>query len=268
MMDKLFAFVRKDWQTQLSYPLAFFMQFWGVLSQLVMYFFLARIFSGAASPYLANYGGDYFAFVIIGIAFNSYVQQSMNNVSGVISGQQQAGTLEALLVTQTPLPVILLGSCLWQYLFNTFRLMLFFIIGALVFGLRIEVWGIFPAFIILVLGILGAMSYGILSASFILVYKQGNPLDYVVGSLSTLFGGVYFPITVLPLWLQGFAYVFPLYYCLDGLRLSLLKGYSLFQLWPQVLGLSVFCIILFPLSLWAFSNALKRAKREGTLAHY
>ncbi len=253
---------------QLSYPLAFFLQIWGVFVQLVLYFFLARTFGKAASPYLLRYEGEYFPFVIIGIAFSSYVYQSLNTFVWTISHQQQTGTLEAQLVTQSSLPLVLLGSSLWQYVFTSFRILLYLGMGALFFGLRINPMGIFPALIILILGIISTMAIGILSVTFTVVFKRGNPLNFLINGMLTLFGGVYFPITVLPSWLQSLAYLFPVYHCLDGLRLSLLKGYSIIQLGPQILALFAFCVILFPASLWVFSKGVQRAKRDGTLAHY
>lgn len=267
-MHKLLAFLRRDFKVQISYPLGFFMQLWGIFFQLILYYFLAKTFGVSVSPYLSNYGGDYFPFIIIGIAFSSFVYQSLYTFSAAISSQQHAGTLEAQLVTQTSLPTILIGSGLWQYIFTSFRVVLYIVMGMIAFGLRINAAGIFPAIIILILGVISAMAIGILSATFTVVYKQGNPIDFLISGMSTFFGGVYFPISVLPGWLQGFANLFPIYHCLEGLRLSLLKGYSLFQLWPQILGLSIFSFILFPISLWLFSLGIKRAKREGTLAHY
>jgi ABC-2 type transport system permease protein len=52
------------------------------------------------------------------------------------------------------------------------------------------------------------------------------------------------------------------------MRLSLLKGYALSELMPNILVLSIFAVTTLPLSIVIFAYAIKRAKRDGTLTQY
>ncbi|MCZ7669884.1 MAG: hypothetical protein M5U34_23240 [Chloroflexi bacterium] len=52
------------------------------------------------------------------------------------------------------------------------------------------------------------------------------------------------------------------------MRGALLTGASWNKLAPDLLALSLFCLILFPLALFVFRFAVDRARLEGTLAHY
>jgi hypothetical protein len=52
------------------------------------------------------------------------------------------------------------------------------------------------------------------------------------------------------------------------MRLSLLTGASWAELAPDLLALTAFTIVLFPLSLITFRWAVERARQDGTLAHY
>jgi ABC-2 type transport system permease protein len=52
------------------------------------------------------------------------------------------------------------------------------------------------------------------------------------------------------------------------MRLSLLTGASWAELLPDLLVLTGFTVILFPLSLITFRWAVERARLDGTLAHY
>ena len=87
-------------------------------------------------------------------------------------------------------------------------------------------------------------------------------------STSELFGGVLFPIAVLPEWLQNVSHILPITYSLNGMRHALLQGYSLHALAPDITALIVFSVVLVPLGLLTFKYAVKKAKADGTLVQY
>ncbi|MFB0534598.1 MAG: ABC transporter permease, partial [Anaerolineae bacterium] len=204
-LRKPLAFVKRDLNLQLSYRFAFFLQLSRIFFSVLMFFFVARIFGGAATPYLDAYGGDYFSFVLVGIAFSGYLGVAMGSFSGSIRQGQMMGTLEAMLVTPTRLSTILLSSSLWNFAFTSLRIIVYLVIGATCFGVDLSQANLLAALLIQILTILTFSSLGIISASFIMAFKQGNPLNAVLGTASSLLGGVYYPITVLPFWLQPFS---------------------------------------------------------------
>jgi ABC-2 type transport system permease protein len=101
-----------------------------------------------------------------------------------------------------------------------------------------------------------------------MVFKQGNPMNMVLNTASNLLGGVYYPITVLPSWLQPLSYLLPTTYSLRAMRLAVLQGYSLRALAPDLLILTLFPVVLFPLGLAAFQLALRKAKLDGSLTQF
>jgi ABC-2 type transport system permease protein len=90
----------------------------------------------------------------------------------------------------------------------------------------------------------------------------------VIGSLSTLLGGVFYPVSALPEWLQGIARFLPITYGLEAMREVLLKGATLRTVLPDLVTLIFFASILIPVSLFCFKKAVARAKREGSLLQY
>jgi ABC-2 type transport system permease protein len=86
--------------------------------------------------------------------------------------------------------------------------------------------------------------------------------------MSALLGGVLYPITVLPAWLQIFSYLLPITYSLRGMRHALLQGYSLEALSLDILALIVFSVLLLPLGMICFRYAVKKAKMDGSLTQY
>ena len=87
-------------------------------------------------------------------------------------------------------------------------------------------------------------------------------------SISELFGGVLFPIAVLPGWLQKISYILPITYSLNGMRHALLQGYPLHALTPDITALTVFSVVLVPRGLLRIKYAVKKAKGDGTLVQY
>ncbi|MBW2647484.1 MAG: ABC transporter permease [Deltaproteobacteria bacterium] len=124
------------------------------------------------------------------------------------------------------------------------------------------------ASLVLFLTIIVFCAIGVLSASFIMVFKRGDPIYWIFGSASAIIGGIYFPISVLPPFLQKCAALLPITHALEAMRLLLLKGYSLKAILPQIKMLILFVVIIVPLSVLAFKYAVKRAKKEGSLVQY
>ncbi len=62
---------------------------------------------------------------------------------------------------------------------------------------------------------------GILSASYLLIFKRGNPVNWAILGLSSVVGGMMYPISVLPMWLQYVAWLTPVTYSLEGMRAAI-----------------------------------------------
>jgi ABC-2 type transport system permease protein len=262
------AFLRRDFSNAISYRTDFAMQFLGIVLSVATFYFLSRLFGSAVAPQLEVYGGDYFAFVLIGIAFSGYMGFSMSSFAQSIRQGQVMGTLELMLLSPTRLSTILISSSLWSGLMTTLRVLLYLLIGALIFGASFGEANVLTALVVLTLSITSFSGIGILSAAFVLLLKKGDPVAWIFGGASSLLAGVYYPISVLPDWLEPLSRFLPLTYALDGMRLAILRGYSLYQIRVDLLVLLTFTLVLTPLALFIFRQALKRAKTEGSLTQF
>jgi ABC-2 type transport system permease protein len=61
-----------------------------------MFFFLSRLVGEGIAGQLEPYGGNYFSFVLIGVAFTDYLSVSLSSFAGQIRSAQMQGTLEAM----------------------------------------------------------------------------------------------------------------------------------------------------------------------------
>jgi ABC-2 type transport system permease protein len=263
----LWAFLRRDYLTQLSYRSAFLLSFVGIFFRTATFFFISQFVGEMADPTLASYGVDYFSFVIIGLAFNLYFEIGLNAFASGLREAQTTGTLEAMMLTPTPVSALVVGSAVWSYAFTTLKVFIYLAIGSLL-GLDLSRanWGL--ALLGLGLSVIAFASIGIIAASVIMVIKRGDPVTTLIAAVSALVGGVYYPVEVLPTWLQFFSYLVPITYALRVMRYSLLVGASVGDVAVDLLVLVGFCLLFFPLSLLLFRWAVDVARRDGSLAQY
>jgi ABC-2 type transport system permease protein len=90
----------------------------------------------------------------------------------------------------------------------------------------------------------------------------------IISSLSVLLGGVFYPVSVLPEWMQKCAFFIPITHSLEGMRQSLINGANFKEVIQSIIVLITFTVILLPIGLWIFNLAVKKAEMDGTLTHY
>ena len=268
MMRILGGYLRRDLQQELSYKLSFVMQILGIIPMLMLFILLSRFFGNAVGGQLAAYGGKYFPFVLIGLAVQSYLNNALGTFSERLREAQLTGTFEAALSTTAPLPLHLSGMALYPFALSTFHVLVILGVGSLMGGVHFH-WARLPLALVLLLFTAGAFAcLGILSASYIVVFKRGDPIGMGVKLASWMLGGVYFPASVLPGWLQRLADLVPMTHCLEGLRRLLIRGDGLAGILRPLGYLSVWILAGLPLAYLAFRTAVAWARRKGSLGQY
>jgi ABC-2 type transport system permease protein len=136
------------------------------------------------------------------------------------------------------------------------------------FGLSLGRVNLLAVLLLFLLSVAAFSSIGILSATFTLVFKRGDPLLWLFAGLSWLLGGVFYPLEVLPRFLQHAGQLLPITHALVGMRAALLCNASILELLPQIGVLGVFALVGLPLSLLAFHLGVRWARVTGTLSHF
>lgn len=268
MLRQALAAARKEARLALSYRLAFVTGSAGIVSAVFMFALLAR-FAGRGVPGLLDaYGGDFFAFILVGIAFQSYLGLSLDGMAGSFRAEQVMGTLEAAAATPAPLFSLALGSMLWQFVNATWKVAVYLSAGVLLFGLDLSGANPAGALLVLVLSVAAFAATGAVAGGFMLVYRQGNPVRWLYGSMSMLLGGVYYPVAVLPDWLKPVSAVLPLTSSLEGMRRALLSGAGPADLARPLAVLAAYCVLGIPSGIICYRWALRRARRDGLLGGY
>lgn len=268
LVHKLLAFIKRDFIVESSYKFAFVFELLTSVFPVLSFYFIAKLIDGTNSTSLTKYGGTYFPFAMIGVALTQYFMLALQTFATTIRRSQWAGCLEAMLSTQTNAETTIILSSLYSFLMKTVHVGLVFAVGGLLLDVDYSNSNILSAIATLVLTVLTFSALGIFSAAIIVVLKKGDPVEWIFGSLCSLLGGALFPVTIMPTWMQKIAAVLPITHSLDAMRLAVLKGYSIPMLWKQLLILGCMAITLLPLSVWSFSRAVDKGRRDGTLMHY
>jgi ABC-2 type transport system permease protein len=121
---------------------------------------------------------------------------------------------------------------------------------------------------VLLASILAFAGFGLFSASYSLLFKRGNPVKWLFLGVAGLVSGIMYPVSVLPTALQRISRLVPVTYSLAGMRVALLQNASVAMLWPTIVHLLLFALVLLPSSLAVFGWALRRTKVTGTLTHF
>lgn len=268
-LRRIWAFIVRDWRLQLSYRMQFFLRMLSILIVVTTLFFISKIFTGFTDPRFAQWR-DPLAAWLTGLAVLNYFMTGFSSLANAIRQEQVQGTLESVLMTPISVPTVIVASSAWDFVQATFFSSLYLLFGWLFFDVHYR--GNFLlalAFLLLTTVVLSCL--GILSASFAMVFKRGDPFGIFLGAGSALFSGVFFPTQLIGEyagWVSHISRILPPTYGLDGIRRVLIEGQGLAQVREPLITLLAFLAVLLPLSLWVFGRAVRRAKREGSLIQY
>ena len=267
-LRKLALLFRRDFAVARSYRAAFAIEIFEALFGTAGFYFLSRFVESPTLEKSLPPATNYFSFALVGIAFFDYLSVALTTFDASLQEARQNGTLENLLVTQTSLSVILAGSSLYPFVLMSLRTAIYIGWGAVLFGFPLHGANWPGALLVLGASVLAFSGLGILSASYLLIFKRGNPVNWAILGLSSVLGGMMYPISVLPMWLQHVARLIPVTYSLEGMRAAILSHASTRELLPSIAGLLLFAALLLPISFVVFSWALRRTKITGTLTHF
>lgn len=134
-----------------------------------------------------------------------------------------------------------------------------------IFGLSLLDYGLALAPFIAILFLFG-IALGIVGTA--LVLRLGPASEWFVWPIPALlapFAGVFYPLSVLPEWMQGFARIIPPSYVFESARSIVSGGAADMQALAQGIGLSLLYVLLASL---LFMRVFKRAVKSGRLARY
>jgi ABC-2 type transport system permease protein len=267
VLRELWLFFWRDLCIARTYRSPFILEAVEALFGAAMFYYVARFVDSPQLQRSLPQGGTYFSYALVGFVFFDYLNAALDSFDRSLEEARDAGTLEPLLVTQSSLPVILAGSAIYPFVATTLRIAVYLGWGAALFGFPLRAANWFSVLAVLLATLLAFSGLGILSASYLLLFKRGNPAKWFLIGVSSVVGGMLFPVSILPDWLQLVARLNPVTYALEAMRGALLAGAGFAELWRSLAALLLCAAVLLPCSMAVFSWALRRTKITGTLTH-
>ncbi|MGE3077097.1 MAG: ABC transporter permease [Dehalococcoidia bacterium] len=261
------AFFMRDLRVAWSYRFAFFFQNASLLFSVLTLRFVSDLIGDSSNPALQKYGGDYFSFVLVGVGLSLLAYPITKAFSAGVRAAQVTGTFEAMLTTKTSGSAIIICSSLYALTVACVQLALMWLIGGVVFGAHFRLAEL--PWVGLVVGLTVAVLAGIgmLSAAFVVAFKQNEPFTsaFVAGSL--LISGIMYPTTVLPRWLEVLSPLLPLTHAAELSRFLFLGGADTSRAAIHLGALAAFGFLL-PIGIFALNVSLNFARRTGSLSQY
>lgn len=173
-----------------------------------------------------------------------------------IAREWERGSMEQLFATSVGIPEIVIGKLLPYLGLGVLDVVLSLAMGATVFDLPIRgsLFWVGTGSILFILGMLGqGLLISILTRSQMLATQFGA-LSAMLPSL--LLSGFLFPVDNLPLPLWLLSTVVPARFLVALLRSVLLKGGGLAEIWVDLVGLSLFAIVMLTASSLVFQRRI------------
>ena len=207
-------------------------------------------------------------YLLIGTSVWTYLSVSFDGVTDIINMERWEGTIEHTFMAPISRFTHMIGSCSYAIVHGMLFTFLQLIVVAAFFHLSLGQANYLTAFFMLVIGSVSFIGFGIAAAVLPLLYtEKGMQMSFIVRSILLLVSGVYYPISVLPAWMQPLARISPATYVLDGLRAAILRDQVIWspEIWSYTWPLIITGVVSVPLGVFIFHLAERYAKRTGKL---
>ena len=205
-------------------------------------------------------------YLAIGTIVWRYLSVIFYWVTDVIGIERWEGTIEYTLMAPIQRVTHMLGQTSFAVVYSMLHTIV--ILGAtlLFFNITLTNANLITPFVVLLAGSFSFIGFSIVGSVLPLLFpERGSQMTHVIIALLLLISGVYYPVSVLPQWMQTLSLISPATYVLDGVRAGLLEGATVRMVWPQIWPLLVIGAVTLPLGLKIFDWAERYAKRTGKL---
>lgn len=253
-----YAFVERNWNLVRRY--------WGW----EIAFFIYRLTSSLAVVYIGKAqeatGQALVVYLAIGTLVWAYLSSVFDNIGEMIQWERWEDTIEYTLMAPVRRTTHMLGVSIFAVAYGLLRTGALFGAIALLFNLHLPEANYGSALVILLTGSLSFIGIGVMASTLPLLFtERGAQMVFIISSSLLLISGVYYPIAVLPSWMQALARISPATYVLDGVRAALLDGVGVGGLWRELLALLLIGAVTIPAGVWVFGRVERYAKRMGRL---
>lgn len=263
MKGKVIRFLIKEIKIDKYYRFTLATHLISLLISLLIFFFIDRYFKTKIQNHLSA-GMDYFSYVFASFIIFNY-SGGNSTIINRINFDINSGVFEFIINSKgAPLAYMI---CLWIYSFIVSTIQGVFYISLAVSSGVIKTNINLPSLLLLFLissAVFSAISF--IASSFIIVFRRGDLLSFIISSVESILGGVYVPTSVFGK-MEIVSEFIPLTHSIRGAQAILYKNASLVQI-KEFYILLLFALLLIPTSFLIFKKAINISRRLGNLSLY
>lgn len=258
------AMLRRDVLIFASYRIRLITIILSSLFSLTLFYYVSRLVR--VEPF--GEPDAYYAFAVIGLVILSVLNSTLGTPSAAVRQELVAGTFERIALSPFGPVGGLLAMLAFPFCFSLLNALLVLTLASLVFGLDVQ-WSTAPLAIPLAAyGALSFLPFGIMLLAVTLLAKQAiGGTTWVVAAIS-LVAGLYFPVSLLPGWIEWASHVQPFTPATELLRHALVGTPLVSPAWESLVKMGAFTVVLLPASLMLVRGAMAVGRRRGTLIEY
>jgi ABC-2 type transport system permease protein len=242
------------------WDVAFFV--WTVANTLTIVFIAKGIEAGGGKIDV----NEVTTILLVGAVVWAYLGIIFEILTETVAWERWEGTIEYTFMAPLSRPIHLFGMGLFAIVYGVIRAIMLFAVVALFFHLELANADFVAALVVLVVASISFIGIGMMTAVLPLISpEKGTQLGFVAQGILLVVSGVYYPVSVLPEWMQWLAKISPATYALDGIRDAIINGAGLSAMWPNIWPLILIGLVSVPLGLEVFRRGERYAKRHGKL---
>jgi ABC-2 type transport system permease protein len=204
--------------------------------------------------------------LLIGAVVWSYLGLLFEIVTETVAWERWEGTIEYTFMAPLSRPAHLLGMGAFAVVYGVLRTILLFGVVSAFLDVSYANANFASAMVVLAVSSISFVGIGMMTAVLPLISpEKGTQLGFIAQGLLLVISGVYYPVSVLPQWMQWLSVISPATYTLEGARKAVLDGAGVAALWGEIWPLLLIGVIAIPAGLAVFAQGERYAKRHGRL---
>jgi ABC-2 type transport system permease protein len=268
-----FAAARKELRQQRRYPTLFLgLLFWPVLLP-ASWVLMGHAYSGndpqALAAFAERAGSTNVAgFVFVGYAMYMWLSSLLWGSGTALRQEQVRGSLEAVFVTPASRLVPLFGPGVATLIPMAATFVVMGVALWLLFGVVPPLAAVLQAAVVVILGVPALYAIGALFAASVLRFGEVAPIVQLIRGMFVLACGITFPVAMLPVWAQVWAWLMPPTYIVEDLRRVLLQGAGLGDVTSHIAIVLAIAMLTALLAIAVFRFLETSARRSGMLSRF
>lgn len=192
-----------------------------------------------------------FDYTFAGLIGFSIMSLAIFGMANTFPAEKKTGSLRRLRATPLRTSQLILATALEYMLVGALSVVAMFIVGILLFDFQMRgdfiTLGVFT-----LIGIFCMFGFGLAIGGWAKNENQSAPLSNLLAFPLMFLSGVFFPIFLMPEWLQNIAHYLPLTPIVDGIRLICTENASLLDLGPELAIIVAWTISIYVLAVKVF----------------